>query len=194
MLTREFFGRAVIRYDIERARDTPKFEIDVALQMMPGLMMTRCSPRTFTPHPSRAPSHYRAQAPTSGRRHLCKGPCSECRVLNVIRYDIERARDTPKFEIDVALQMMPGLMMMSGHAHGSCNRRTREMVALENSDDVGMVVNVRGEHRVTLGQEELVLGDGEAVFMSMAEVCSYNHRAPGNIWRCASRAQGLVPC
>ena len=88
---------------------------------------------------------------------------------------------TPKFEIDVALQMMPGLMMMSGHAHGSCNRRTREMVALENSDDVGMVVNVRGEHRVTLGQEELVLGDGEAVFMSMAEVCSYTHRAPGNI-------------
>ena len=39
MLTREFFGRAVIRYDIERVRDAPQFEIDVALQMMPGLMM-----------------------------------------------------------------------------------------------------------------------------------------------------------
>ncbi len=99
----------------------------------------------------------------------------------VVKYDIERLRDAPKFEIDVALQMMPGLMMMSGHSHGSCNRRTREMVALENSDDIGMVVNVRGEHRVTLGQEELVLGDGEAVFMSMAEVCSYTHRAPGDI-------------
>jgi hypothetical protein len=100
---------------------------------------------------------------------------------SVIKYDIERLRDAPKFEIDVTLQMMPNLMMMTGQSHGSRNMRTREMVALENSDDVGMVVNMRGEHRVTLGEEELVLGDGEAVFMSMAEVCSYTHRAPGNI-------------
>lgn len=99
----------------------------------------------------------------------------------VIKYDIERMRDEPKFEIDVMLQMMPGLMMMSGNSHGSRNMRTREMVALENCDDVGMVVNMRGEHRVTLGDDELVLGDGEAVFMSMAEVCSYTHRAPGDI-------------
>ncbi|HVZ53240.1 MAG TPA: AraC family transcriptional regulator [Pseudolabrys sp.] len=100
---------------------------------------------------------------------------------SVIKYDIERTRDAGKFEIDVTLQMMPGLMMMSGKAHGSCNRRTREMVALENSDDVGMIVNVRGQHRIAMGGEELVLGDGEAVFMSLAEVCSYTHRAPGDI-------------
>lgn len=99
----------------------------------------------------------------------------------VIKYDIERVRDAAEFEIDVTLQMMPDLMMMSGHSHGSCNRRTREMVALENSDDVGMVVNVRGEHLITMGQRELVLGPGEAAFMSLAEVCSYTHRAPGDI-------------
>ena len=38
-LAREFFGRAVVKYDVERVRDAPKFEIDVTLQMMPGLMM-----------------------------------------------------------------------------------------------------------------------------------------------------------
>src|ERR1041385_2247842 len=38
-LTREFFGRSVVKYDVERARDAAKFDIDVTLQMMPGLMM-----------------------------------------------------------------------------------------------------------------------------------------------------------
>jgi AraC-like DNA-binding protein len=99
----------------------------------------------------------------------------------VIKYDIERIPDVPAFEIDVAMQLMPDLMMMSGHAYGSCNKRTREMVALENSDDVGLVLNVRGEHRVTMGERELLLGDGEAVMMSMAEVCSYTHRPPGYV-------------
>ncbi len=116
---------------------------------------------------------------------------------SVVKYDVERARDAAKFEIDVTLQMMPGLMMMSGRSHGSCNRRTREMVALENSDDVGMVVNMRGEHRVTLGQRRT----GARRRRGCAS-CPWPRSAvtrivrPATFWRClaARQARALAEC
>jgi AraC-like DNA-binding protein len=99
---------------------------------------------------------------------------------SLVKYDVEQMPDA-SFDIDVTLQMVPGMMIMSGRGHGFCNRRTREMVALENSDDLAMVLNIRGDRCITLGQRELVLGDGEAVMMSMTEISSYKHRPPGDI-------------
>ena len=98
----------------------------------------------------------------------------------VLRYDLEPLPDVP-FDVDLRFRALPGLMMMSGWGYGSRNQRTREMLALDATDDVGLVVNLRGPLRVTHGQQELVLGDGEAVLASMGEVCSYTHRPPGDI-------------
>jgi AraC-like DNA-binding protein len=98
----------------------------------------------------------------------------------VIRYDIEPLPDVPA-EIDVKLQALPGLMMMWGRIHGSHDKRTREMVAADCCDDIGMVVNLRGPHRVTYRDEELVLGDGEAIMLSVGEVYSFTHRPPGDL-------------
>jgi hypothetical protein len=43
----------------------------------------------------------------------------------VLKYDLEPLPDIP-FDIDLKFQALPGLMMMSGRAHGSRNRRTLE--------------------------------------------------------------------
>jgi AraC-like DNA-binding protein len=98
----------------------------------------------------------------------------------VLRYDLEPLSDVP-FDVDLKFRALPGVMMMSGWGYGSRNQRTREMLALDATDDVGLVVNLRGPLRVTHGQQELVLGDGEAILASMGETCSYTHRPPGDI-------------
>jgi AraC-like DNA-binding protein len=98
----------------------------------------------------------------------------------VLRYDVTPMPDIP-FHIDLKLQAMPGLMMMSGRAHGSTNRRTRETLAADPTDDIGMIVNLRGPHRVVHAGKELVLGDNEATLVSLGEMCAYTHRPPGDI-------------
>jgi AraC-like DNA-binding protein len=98
----------------------------------------------------------------------------------VLKYDLEPLPDIP-FDIDLKFQALPGLMMMSGRAHGSRNRRTLETLAADPTDDIGMIVNLRGPHLVTHGGQELVLRDGEAALVSLGEVCSFTHRPPGDI-------------
>ena len=78
-----------------------------------------------------------------------------------MKYDLEPLPDTP-FDADLKFQALPGLLMMSGRAHGSRNQRTRETLAADASDDIGLVVNLKGPLRVTHGEQELVLGDGDA--------------------------------
>jgi AraC-like DNA-binding protein len=98
----------------------------------------------------------------------------------VIKYDLERLPDVP-FEIDVTLKAMPGLMMMSGYAYGSHNKRTRETLAADPTDDIGMAVNLSGPLRIMHGKGDLILEDGEAVLLPANEVCSFMHRPPGGI-------------
>src|SRR4051794_8150874 len=65
----------------------------------------------------------------------------------VLKYDLEPLADVD-FHVDLKFQPLPGLMMMSGKMHGSRNRRTAEAVAADGAtDDVGMLVNLRGAHR-----------------------------------------------
>lgn len=110
----------------------------------------------------------------------------------VLKYDLEPLPDTP-FDADLTFQALPGLLMMSGRAHGSRNQRTRETLAVDASDDIGLVVNLRGPLRVTHGQQEFVLGDGEATLASMDEVCSYTHRPPGDILALRVPRKQLAP-
>src|SRR5712671_1074609 len=98
----------------------------------------------------------------------------------ILKYDLEPLPDIP-FYVDLKFQALPGLAIMSGRLHGSLDRRTRETLAPETTDDIGMIVNLRGPHRITHGRKELVLGDGEATLVSMAEVCSFTHRPPGEV-------------
>ena len=98
----------------------------------------------------------------------------------VIKYDLERLPDVP-FEVDVKLQAMPGLMMMSGRACGSQNTRTRATLAADPTDDIAMVVNLSGPLRIMHSEGDLILDDGEAALVPMDEICSFTHRPPGGI-------------
>ncbi len=98
----------------------------------------------------------------------------------LLRYDLEPVPDIP-FNVDVKLRALPGLMMMSGRAHGSANRRSRETLAADATDDIGMMVNLRGSYRITNGRAELVLGDGDATLVSLREAYSFTHCPPGDI-------------
>jgi AraC-like DNA-binding protein len=98
---------------------------------------------------------------------------------SVMRLDAEALPDHP-FEVDVTLQRLPGLMLFAGTLHGSRTRRTREMLA-DGVDDVCLMVNLGGPYFISHGRHELVLGDGEATFLSSAEVCSFMHHPPGGL-------------
>jgi AraC-like DNA-binding protein len=95
------------------------------------------------------------------------------------RYDIDPLPDVP-FHVDLSLNALPGLVMAAGKLHGSRNRRTRQHIE-EGTDDAILIVNLKGPHLIEQRDKELVLGDGEAAFVSAADPSSFTHKPPGNI-------------
>jgi AraC-like DNA-binding protein len=110
---------------------------------------------------------------------------------SVCRFDVELSPDLP-FAVNVTLQALPNLQLFSGTVHGSRNRRTRALVA-DGIDDFSLMVNLGGPYLVSQGGNEVVLADGEATLVSLAELVSLNHRPPGGVMAlCIPRAQ-LAP-
>jgi AraC-like DNA-binding protein len=96
---------------------------------------------------------------------------------SVFRMDMEPLADYP-FEVDALLQTLPGLQLLTGKRQGWRNRRTREMLA-DGADGYTFVLNLRGPYAVSTSQREIVLDDGDATFMSVAEPMSLTHYPPG---------------
>ena len=95
-----------------------------------------------------------------------------------VRYDAAPVGDDP-IEIDLTLQALPGIQILSGKLQGARYRRARE-----NSDpteDVGLVVNSRGPHLITQRGREIMLGDGDATLVSLTEPLETTHRPPGDM-------------
>jgi hypothetical protein len=97
---------------------------------------------------------------------------------SVMRYDAEPSRDIP-LDIDVKLQMLPDLLMVTGKMHGSVNRRTQERVA-DGLDDFAMAINLGGRYVVSQDRQEIVLDDGEATLFSLGRLCNLMHWPPGD--------------
>jgi AraC-like DNA-binding protein len=95
-----------------------------------------------------------------------------------VRYDGERVGSDP-VEVDVTLQRFPGLQLTSGRVQGARFRRTRE--SPHPTEDVALLVNPTGLQSVTQRGREVVLGDGDAALISMADPLETVHRPPGNI-------------
>jgi AraC-like DNA-binding protein len=95
------------------------------------------------------------------------------------RLDVEPFGDAP-FEADVTLQALPGLHLFSGKVHGSHNRRTRKLMG-DSIDELRLLVNLGGDYLITQGERELVLADGEATLVSLADLCGFAHRPPGGV-------------
>jgi AraC-like DNA-binding protein len=126
--------------------------------------------------PPSGPVHFSlGNAPEPDRPALLQ----ECFARLGFRYQMNRLPDVP-FTADLMLNMLPGLLMMAGSLHGSCNERSRAHVE-DGTDDVVLIVNGKGAHRITQGKHELVLGDGEAAFLSGSDPCSFTHKPPGDL-------------
>jgi AraC-like DNA-binding protein len=97
---------------------------------------------------------------------------------SVMRYEVEPSRDIP-FDLDVSMQMLPGLLMVSGKMHGSENRRTRECLA-DGLDELAIAVNLGGRYVVRQGEAEVVLGCGEATLFTLGRACHLVHQPPGH--------------
>ena len=93
--------------------------------------------------------------------------------------DIEPLRDTP-FDADMRVWKLPGLQVMSGRIYGSCNQRTPEMLA-DSVHDFTLMVNLGGAYLVSRCGDEIVLDDGEATLLSLAQRFSLTHRPPGDM-------------
>jgi AraC-like DNA-binding protein len=107
------------------------------------------------------------------------GLLQECFTRLGFTYEVDPLRDAT-VEADVVLHSLPGLKMAAGRLHGSRNRRTRALTE-DGTDDIGLIINVRGPHLITQGKHELVLGDGDATFLSCSDPCSLTHRPPGDV-------------
>jgi AraC-like DNA-binding protein len=94
-------------------------------------------------------------------------------------YRINPLRDEP-IEVDLALHALPGLQMLSGRLHGSRNQRTRAEVE-DGTDDIGLIVSRKGQHLIAQGKHEIVLGDGEAAFVSLSDPSCFTHKSPGDL-------------
>ena len=103
----------------------------------------------------------------------------ECFARMGLRYEVERLPEVP-FYIDLSLVPLPGLLMGTGRIHGSRNRRTRAHVE-DDTDDIGLIVNLQGPHLIEQDGRELILGDGEAVFVSCSDPSCYTHKPPGDM-------------
>ena len=110
---------------------------------------------------------------------------------SVMRYEVAPSRDIP-FDLDVKMQMLPGLLMVSGKMHGSDNRRTRECLA-DGLDDLAMAVNLGGRYVVRQGEGEVVLGSGEATLFTLGRPCQLVHQPPGHFLALRFPRSKIVP-
>jgi AraC-like DNA-binding protein len=93
-------------------------------------------------------------------------------------YEVERVDDIP-FAFDFSMNMLPGMQMAVGKAHGTRNRRTR--ASSVDGDDYVLIVNQRGAHLIEQRNREIVLGDGDAVLVSSSDPSAFTHKPPGEM-------------
>src|SRR5262249_38216749 len=80
---------------------------------------------------------------------------------------------------DFSMNMLPGMQMAVGRAHGTRNRRTR--ASSVDGDDYVLIMNERGPHLIEQRGREIVLGDSDAVLVSSSDPSAFTHRPPGEM-------------
>ena len=70
----------------------------------------------------------------------------ECLARAGVHYELCAVRDVP-FHVDLAMNALPGLMVVMGGLHASRRCGARELAA-ETRDDATLLMNLKGAHRI----------------------------------------------
>src|SRR5262245_17536771 len=97
----------------------------------------------------------------------------ECLARAGVHYEFHTVGDAP-FHVDLAMNGLPGLMVVMGDLHASRRSGPRELAA-ETRDDATLLVNLKGTHRIEQGGRDIVLGEGEATFTSCSDLSVMTH-------------------
>ena len=100
--------------------------------------------------------------------------------VELTRYHCACEADGP-FPVDGVLKVWPGLTVISGRGNGYRASRSRQTMASQGSDDIALGINLGGSLSFTRGAREVVLGDGDAVLVSLADVYHFDHCPPGGL-------------
>jgi AraC-like DNA-binding protein len=104
---------------------------------------------------------------------------AECFARIGYRYEISPLADVP-FEADLALNMLPNVLVAEGRLYGSRNRRTKSIVD-DDQDEALLLINLHGPHLIEQFSREVVLGDGDAILVSGTDPSCFTHKPPGDL-------------
>lgn len=144
--------------------------------------------RSSAPHSTAAPEKMiRSMRSSYGMLRLSLGGAPEQARPSLLRefsermgvcYDAEPMGDAP-FEIDITVRALLGLQLLSGRMQGSRTRRTR--VSNDPTDDLGLMVNLRGPQLISQRGREIVLGNRAAALVSLVEPLVTTQGPPGEL-------------
>src|SRR5262249_1630310 len=97
----------------------------------------------------------------------------ECFARVGVHYDFSAPEDAP-FDVDLALNPLPGLLVGVGRLQALRTRGRRELAA-QIRDDAALLMNLKGTHRVEQRGQDIVLGAGEAVLTSCSDHSTIVH-------------------
>jgi len=97
----------------------------------------------------------------------------ECFARVGVHYEFSAPQDAP-FDVDLALNPLPGLLVGVGRLQALRTRGRRELAA-QIRDDAALLMNLKGTHRVEQRGQDIVLGAGEAVLTSCSDHSTIVH-------------------
>jgi len=97
----------------------------------------------------------------------------------LLKAQVEQLADTP-FQVDACLRALPGVHFGAGLWSPSVTRRTRE-IAKADPKGFYIVINTEGLLRVRTAAEEVMLSEGDAVFLTCAQEVSLMRPEPGRL-------------
>ena len=115
----------------------------------------------------------------------------ECLARAGVHYELRAVRDVP-FHVDLAMNALPGLMVVMGGLHASRRCGARELSA-ETRDDATLLINLKGAHRIEQSGRELELGEGEAAFTSCSDLSMMTHSGASQMLGLRFPKAGLTP-
>lgn len=95
----------------------------------------------------------------------------------VLRVDIEPLPGVP-FAADLKLYPLPGLALVSATVSGMREQRTRALVT-DGNDAIGLAVNLSGPFIASRHGQDVMLGPGDAVLASCAEIGTFTRPSLG---------------